>query len=82
LRFNGKTSLSDLCQHFIPFKVKSQPICCRNRKKLPPNKKFQILRVFPKRNNHILLDFGKAMVAEKKMLSSESVGFSGKAGRR
>jgi small acid-soluble spore protein D (minor alpha/beta-type SASP) len=33
---------------------------------LPPNKKFQILRVFPKRNNHILLVFGKAMVAERK----------------
>ena len=27
---------------------------------------FQILRYFPKRNNHIIASFGKAMVAERK----------------
>jgi len=34
---------------------------------------FQIFRIFPKRNIYIFFSAGKAMFAERKMLSSESV---------
>jgi len=40
---------------------------------------FHFLRHFPKRNIHISASVGKDMLAERKMLSSESVGLSKKA---
>ena len=45
-------------------------------------RRFQNLCHFPKRNIYIFISFGKAMFAEKKMLSTESIGLSEKAKRR